>query len=75
MPNRRRDPRELIIVAGLMLGSCMENPERVPANQLATEANRNALRALRQGEALEARLQRVERALNKGTTNSPDNAS
>ncbi len=71
MPNRGRIAHELVIVAGLMLGSCMEGPERVPANQLAAEANQNALRALRQVEELKVRMQRVEEQLKGRSSPSP----
>lgn len=37
---------ELIIIGGLMLGSCMEYPETVPADRLAADANNNALGAI-----------------------------
>ena len=64
MANGGRMKHRLVLVfAGLMLGSCMEGPERPPPNQLATEANQNALRALQKSEELEARLERVEQQL------------
>lgn len=69
MPIHRRLGHELIIIAGLMLGSCMEKPERKPTTtELAAEANLNALKALRHGEALEVRLQRVEEQLKNRTS-------
>lgn len=46
MPKRGRFAHELIIIAGLLLGSCMESPERTSPRQLAAMANDNALKAL-----------------------------
>lgn len=75
MSNRGRIEYQLIIVASVMLGSCMENTERVGGKNLAAEANQNALRALRQGKELEARLQRVEEQLKNRTAASSGNSS